>query len=196
MAWVSAVWSERAPRRTMQRAWMQGQLTVSRALRPVAAAGGAAGSFLASIKRVGWSSPAPNAVVTIDGTVLRRDVEAPRLVARFLLDDYQITTASASGAVEFAAVPVVRGHAATVSPMRDDAMHNGKSVPWFEPEWSVLQSRWARNLDPPACKRAVGGRRRNFTQRGGPLTSFVNYARSWLAPYHIAVRMRWPKGLH
>ena len=60
MAWIRAVWDERIPRHSMQQAWIQGQRMTACALRPFAVAGGAAGSFLASLKWVRWSSTAYN----------------------------------------------------------------------------------------------------------------------------------------
>ena len=63
-------------------------------MRPSATAGGAAGSFLASIMRIGWTPPSFNSVVTLDGTTLRLDSDALTTVGRYLIDDYQTVTAA------------------------------------------------------------------------------------------------------
>ena len=65
----------------------------ARALRPFEAAGGSAGSLL---KREGWSSTAYNTIVTVGGTRLRLNVEAPKAILRYLTDGYQIAVASTS----------------------------------------------------------------------------------------------------
>ena len=113
MAWAAAIWDGRVRAEIMQRAWMHGQTTVARALRPMASVGGAAGAFLASLSRIVWKSPSPDALITLDGTILRLDTEAPRTVGRHLFDDCQVVVASeASLAKVMAAEAFVRGHAA------------------------------------------------------------------------------------
>ena len=71
MALAAAVLDGRVATNTVKRAWMHGQITVTRALRAMAPAGGATGAFLASLRRVGWKSPSHKAGITLDGTTLR-----------------------------------------------------------------------------------------------------------------------------
>ena len=75
---------------------MQSQVTVSTSKRTSVSAAGAAGSFLAAALRIGWKSLAFNAVLTIDGTLLKLDKEAPQTVMKFLVDDYHIAAAEST----------------------------------------------------------------------------------------------------
>ena len=83
MAWVTAVWSTRAPGRTMQRAWMHAQGAVNQSARPHMSSGGAVGAYFVALKTIGWKSPAYGTVITSDGTILDLSHEAPRTVESF-----------------------------------------------------------------------------------------------------------------
>ena len=96
LAWVRAVWDGRIPRRTLFRAWLHGRVVAQKPVRPLAAAGGAAGAFVALLKRIGWSSSSFDTVTTSEGITLSLDTVAPKTVERYLADDYRITTAASS----------------------------------------------------------------------------------------------------
>ena len=156
VAWANEAWLARVPRRTMQRAWMQGQLTVNRSAKPHASAGGAAGSFFAALRTVGWSSPTYDSVITLDGTTLMLSQNDSKTVQRFLWDDYQVSTAAATSLLypkgQHAHVDLAGGHAAKVSVAGGlgYATLGGRLVPWFDPAAAVLSSKSARSMAPAA----------------------------------------------
>ena len=151
MAWANEAWLQRIPTRTMQRAWMHGHLQVHRSSRPHVSAGGAAGSFFAAIQAVGWRSPAHDVVITIDGTQLALNLEAPKTVERYLADDYHIVTASSTSLlrpmVSGAPVDLAGGHAAR-QVNHQYATFNGQLIPWFEPAASVINAKRVTEMAP------------------------------------------------
>ena len=154
MAWANQCWEKRVAQPAMQRAWMHAQLTVGRSRNPHLVAGGAVGSFFAAMASVGWSSPAYNAVITLDGTVILLEEEAPKTVERYLYDDYQTMVASSSSCLQSITSKgpdgSAGGHAAEHSSKSDGqyATRGTKLLPWFEPAASVLNSAWAKTLAP------------------------------------------------
>ena len=161
LAWVRAVWDCRVPRRTLFRAWLQGRHMAEKAVRPLAAAGGAAGALFASLRRIGWTSPSFDKLNTAEGTTLSLDAVAPKTLGGFLADDYQIVTAASSSlAAELHnAKRADGGHTSatedgsiagnlTQSEEGSLLVRNDKPVPWFEPARSVINSSWARKLEP------------------------------------------------
>ena len=164
-AWVDAVWDQRLPAVKMKRAWLFGHHQVMGALRPLAAAGGAAGAFFAAIRRVGWTSQSNDAVKTLDGTVLRLSEVAPKTTLRFLWDDFQIVSASSTSILEgfeHREVPtsstgghVVGRREGTGDHPHKHARHKGRPVPWFDPAASVLNAKWAKSQPPAAIASAA-----------------------------------------
>ena len=158
LAWATQVWIGRVPKHTMQRAWMHAQARVSSSYRPQAAAGGAAGTYMAALRRVGWASPAYNVIRTLDGTLLSVDQEAPKTIIRYLQDDYQITSAAASSIFkDVCPQQSVGGHAAgsEASPQDRHVVHHGRLIPWFQPAASVINSKWAKERAPSAIASAA-----------------------------------------
>ena len=151
MAWTNETWLQRIPALTMQRAWMHGHIQVHRSSRPHVSSGGAAGSFFAAIQAVGWRSPAFDVVITVDGTHLALNREAPKTVERYLADDYHIVTASRTSlfrpTVSGAPVDLAGGHAAR-QVNHQYATFNGQLIPWFEPAASVINAKRAKELAP------------------------------------------------
>ena len=154
--------------------------------------------LLASFRGIGLSSPAHNAVRTAAGTILRLDVEAPKAVARYLLDDYQINTAAASTlATELTTTPMAelgatvgRAHA----PRRDHSkqeIHNGRVVPWFELARSGSSLGGPRSSTPmlrchwQAFQKAAGGPRQNSTPLDLLQTLFAGHVPCCQAPRRI-----------
>ena len=155
MAWTTEAWTSRVPRRTMQRAWMQGQITVNRSSRHHMSSGGAAGAFFTAINAVGWRSPAYNVVITADGTSIDLSQEAPRTVERFLRDDYSITSSSSTSiakTMNSSPADRVGGYAARCHAADGTTyeQYNGNVVPWFEPAASVVNSVKCRAMAPSA----------------------------------------------
>ena len=102
MCWVEAWWDELMPREEMRSAWRYAIKSVGMAARPNAEVRGGAGAFFAALRRLGWVSPAPEAVRTRGGITLyygegvtpegctRAD---PRAVKRWVAEEYEIAAA-------------------------------------------------------------------------------------------------------
>ena len=158
--WTSEVWMSRVPTRTMERAWMHAQSCVSTSSRPQSSSGGAAGTYIAALKRVGWSSPAYNAVRTLDGTILQLDQQPPKTVLRFLQDDFQITFAAATAVFtpqDGSPGNLAGGYAGRKAVESDVryCMVGGQPIPWFQPAASVINSKWAKGIPPAAIASAA-----------------------------------------
>ena len=152
-AWFRNLWDCKHLHGYMARAWMFAQSTVSGSKRPSLSAGGAAGSFIAALSRVGWRSPSYHSVVTRDGTILNLLNVAPRTTLQYLVDDYAVVASAASDVVSrLTGGPTDQGggyarwHAADDRYVKVDE----KCIPWFEPAAAVLNSKWAREQSPEA----------------------------------------------
>ena len=160
LTWTSEVWQGRVPTRTMERAWMHAQTRVSTSNRPQTSSGGAAGTYIAALRRIGWSSPAYNAIRTRDGTILQLDQQAPKTILRFLQDDFDIAFAAATTVFTPQAEGpgnLAGGYAArkaAESEIRYCLVH-GQPIPWFQPAASVINSKWAKTISPAAMASAA-----------------------------------------
>ena len=70
MSWVCAWWDDLMPKSDMYMAWRHAIKTVGMAARPNAEVRGGAGAFFAALRRINWTSPAPEAIRTRSGTTL------------------------------------------------------------------------------------------------------------------------------
>ena len=100
MAWVNALWDSMAVDRCMAKAWVHAQSKVAKSQRLSLSAGGAAGSFIVALSRVGWKSPSYKSVMTRDGTIIDLGNVAPRTVQQFLADAFPILAATSSDIVQ------------------------------------------------------------------------------------------------
>ena len=154
MAWTNQCWEKRVSQNAMQRAWMHARVTIAGSPKPHAAARGAAGVFCAALITVGWTTPAYNAVTTLDGTTLLLDDVAPKTVERHLFDDYQTMAASSSSCFQQAPSTCQGGPAGGHAGGHDNDTGvqyetiDDKVLPWFEPAAAVLNSAWAKSLNP------------------------------------------------
>ena len=98
MCWVCAWWDELMPKDEMMDSWKYAIKGVGMAARPNAEVRGGGGAFFAALRRINWTSPAPDAVRTSGGTILyfgkgRTPREAymadPRAVRRWVEDEYE-----------------------------------------------------------------------------------------------------------
>ena len=61
---------------------------------------GAAAAYWAALQRIGWKSPAPHLVITMDGATLDLREVAPKTVRLWAAGDWAIMAASASTVAE------------------------------------------------------------------------------------------------
>ncbi len=96
--WAQAWWASLAGRSEMTDAWKHAAKSVGMAARPNAAVIGGAGSFFASLRRLGWKSPSPDSVITQDGLILffgdghppsGAQAVDPRSLRKWALDEYE-----------------------------------------------------------------------------------------------------------
>ena len=129
----------------MRRAWVHAQTTVSPSRRPSMSAGGAVGSFLAAIHRIGWKSLAYNGVLTLGGTVIDLSTTAPHTVMRYLLDDCSIVVGGEPqlfGKLNCGLAGIDSGYTSRPTSDASQFVHfQGQVVPWLEPIASVLRSK-------------------------------------------------------
>ena len=131
MSWVCAWWDDLMPKSDMYMAWRHAIKTVGMAARPNAEVRGGAGAFFAALRRINWTSPAPEAIRTRSGTTLyfgegrvpegtcRAD---PRAVRRWVLDEYELSAAMCSQvARDINDIVGVRGYPR----IKDSAAENG-----------------------------------------------------------------------
>ena len=145
--WFKAVWDCEHLRGSMARAWLFAQSAVAKSKRPSLSAGGAAGSFIAALSRVGWRSPSYHTVVTRDGTFLDLLAVAPRTTLQYLVDDYSVVASAASDVVlriNGGADSHGGGYAQWHTSDDRYVKHHGRCIPWFEPAAAVLNSKWAK----------------------------------------------------
>ena len=134
---------------------MHAQSRVSASNRPQTSSGGAAGTYIAALSRIGWSSPAYNAIRTRDGTILQLDQQAPKTILRFLQDDFDIVFAAATTVFtpqQGGLGNLAGGYAerkAEESEIRY-CLVRGQPIPWFQPAASVINSKWAKRISPSA----------------------------------------------
>ena len=94
--WAEALWTGDPDFRTMVDAWRGGQEVVGVEKSSPTGRTGAAASYLAAVKAIGWRSPAPHLVTTLDGSSLDLRVIAPKTVRRWATDDWYIKAAASS----------------------------------------------------------------------------------------------------
>ena len=102
MSWVNAWWDVLMSKDDLRMAWRHAIKTVGMAARPNAEVKGGAGAFFAALRRIGWTSPSPEAVRTRSGTTLyfgeggipeNTFAADPRAVKRWVLDEYEMSVA-------------------------------------------------------------------------------------------------------
>ena len=97
--WVEAWWNELLDRTILQKAWRHAVVDVAMSARPNAKVQGGAGALMASLRRLAWASPGPDALRARDGTVLYfgegRAPEGvqqadPRSISKWLEEAYEM----------------------------------------------------------------------------------------------------------
>ena len=155
MAWARECWTKQASAYTMKRAWMHAQTQVATSTRPSVSAGGAAGSFIAALHRLGWKSPSFETVRTREGIVLDLSQEAPRTVGRYYHDDYQAMSAATTKLLVNGGLDgCERGHTTGTHESGSKSTVE-EPVPWFDPAVTVLNSKWAKTQSPAAVASAA-----------------------------------------
>ncbi len=89
-AWVEAVWQGRVSADDMLDAWRYAQRVTGLSTRPHRTANGAARSFIAALTRLGWRSPAVDALLTREGHLLRVGEVDVVTIMRYAEDDLMI----------------------------------------------------------------------------------------------------------
>ncbi len=96
--WAEAWWDGTVGHEEMTAAWLHAIKTVGIAARPNVVIAGGAGTFVASLRRLGWRTPSPDSVITAKGEILffgdGKPPEAahavdPRSLRRWLTDEYE-----------------------------------------------------------------------------------------------------------
>ncbi len=96
--WAEAWWEGTVEQEEMTAAWRYAVKAVGVAARPNAVIAGGAGTFVASLRRLGWRTPSPDSVITAKGEILffgdGNPPEAahavdPRALRRWLTDEYE-----------------------------------------------------------------------------------------------------------
>ena len=173
-AWASAVWDGSVTPAILQSAWKHACVRNITSRRPNTSAGGAAGSYIAALHRIQWTSPSYDHVQTRDGTIVNLSSTAPYTVLQYLTDDFHIVSAAATNlaarltracspggnvpAGECGSDPVqatVDGTERSTKLCGQPLRHNGSLVPWFSPIASVLNSSWAALRSPSAVASAA-----------------------------------------
>ncbi len=114
-AWMEEVWRGEVARDDLHAAWMQAQTTVGLSTQPHRAAHSAAASYVAALARIGWKSPAVDAVITREGNLLRLGDVDVVMMMRMAVDDLGTKIALDSEvAKDFADDAGVRGHFRTL----------------------------------------------------------------------------------
>ena len=154
MAWVSTIWDTQALDHVMAKAWAFAQTTMAKTKRPSLSLGGAAGSFVGALRRIGWRTPSYSSVITRDNTVIDLRKVAPRTVLQYLNDDYAITAAASSDIIRQLCQGMPQGQGGGYACWQSDdgsfLCSKGMCLPWFEPAAAVLSSKWARGQAPEA----------------------------------------------
>ena len=139
--WASAIWDQLIDTDVMEAAWRH-------ASKLNQAARGAAGSFHAALRLVGWRAPSHSVVITRSGAALNLAVEAPRTVSRYLKADWEIVSASRAVHPFFAAEAgkflQTRSPGAPEETLPGLEVQDGRLVPWFQPFAAHAHSKWAR----------------------------------------------------
>ena len=103
--WVEAWWDGLVDRDIMRKAWRHAIVTVGMAARPNSKVQGGAGALFASLRRLGWTMPSPEAVKTRGGVTLYYGSEQvpegahmvdPKSMRRWLDEAHEIETARTS----------------------------------------------------------------------------------------------------
>ncbi len=128
--WFREVWEGIVDAGTLRDAWRYAQRTVGMSARPNVAVRGGGGAYIAALRRLGWKSPAPDTVVTRDGTMLylgrgaapeRAVVADPRTIKKWAAEDYEAATLACSQlARDLADIGGVRGYPRCVQQLEGD----------------------------------------------------------------------------
>ncbi len=89
-AWLEAVWEGRLSADDMMDAWRYAQRVTGLSARPHRTANGAARSYIAALRRLGWRSPAVDAVLTREGHPLRVGEVDVVAIMRYAEDDLMV----------------------------------------------------------------------------------------------------------
>ncbi len=90
---MEAVWEGRIDKDDMGEAWKYAQRVTGLSARPHRTANGAARSYIAALRRLGWSSPSVDTVLTREGHILRiGDVDVVTIM-RYAEDDLMVKMA-------------------------------------------------------------------------------------------------------
>ena len=94
--WAEALWTGDPDFRSVVDAWRGGQAGRGDGETGGFGRAGAAASYLAAVRAIGWKSPAPHLVATPDGSTHDLRLLAPRTVRRWAADDWVINAAMSS----------------------------------------------------------------------------------------------------
>ncbi len=100
MEWTSAIWAMTLPTEIFADAWKFAQKHVGLSRRPHQAVTGGAGTFVAALMRLGWSTPSFDSVRTRDGEILMLGEVEPRVVREYAEADLRLVSAAASAVAD------------------------------------------------------------------------------------------------
>ncbi len=87
-AWATIIWTASLEVDVLKDAWMQAQAEVGLSKRPHRAVTGGVGAWIAELKRVQWTSPSYNAVITREGLLLDMSKHDVKTVMRAAYADH------------------------------------------------------------------------------------------------------------
>jgi hypothetical protein len=110
-AWLEEIWKGEVDPSDMEVAWKAAQGSTGLASQPHRSATSSAAAYIAALTRIGWRSPAFDAVLTREGHVLRVGDVDVKMLMRLASDDLQYMMAVDSEvARDFMDVAGSRGH--------------------------------------------------------------------------------------
>ncbi len=157
-AWVEAVWEGRLDREDMEEAWKLAQRVTGLSARPHRTANGAARSYIAALSRLGWSSPAVDAVLTREGHLLRIGQMDVVSVMRHAEDDLMVMMAAESAVGRDMNDPLgERGHYRAIAGALEGAVNvGGEEVKAHVAGSTMLEERLARVWRGPRYQQHQG----------------------------------------